>query len=86
MKSDQYKKVYEGKAVEVNLIRTILEDNGISAIVKDDMMSQVFPLYVASGELKPVKIYIDHSSFDEGSKLVKIYTKQIDQNERNGEK
>jgi len=85
MKSDQYKKVFEGRAVEANLVKNILEDNGISVIVKDDMMSQVFPVYVATGELKPVKIYVDHSSFERGRKLVEIYTKQVDQNQKNGE-
>ncbi len=84
MKSEQYKKVFEGKAVEADLVKNILEENGISTIVKEDMMSQVFPLYVATGELKPVKVYIDRSSFEEGSKLVAIYTKQINQDEVNG--
>ena len=76
MKSDQYKKVFEGSAIEADLIKNMLEDNGISAIIKDDMMSQVFPLYVASGELKPVKVYVDRENFDRGQELVDIYTKQ----------
>ncbi len=86
MKSDQYKKVFEGKAVEANFVRNILEENGISSIVKDDMMSQVFPLYVASGELKPVKVYVDRSSFDDARRLVDIYTKNIDDDSIKGEK
>lgn len=80
MKSDQYKKVFEGSAIEADLIKNMLEDNGISAIIKDDMMSQVFPLYVASGELKPVKVYIDRENFDRGQELVDIYIKQDNNN------
>lgn len=74
MKSDQFKKVFEGSAVEANFIKTLLEENGIPVIIKEDMMSQVFPLYVASGELKPVKIYIDRKDDEKARKLISAYS------------
>lgn len=70
--------VFEGKAVEANFVISFLEENGIPSIVKNDMISQVFPIYVASGELKPVKVYVDRAFYDAACRLVDIYTKNID--------
>jgi hypothetical protein len=86
LKSDQYKKVFEGKAIEANFVKGILDENGISSIVKDDMMSQVFPLYVASGELKPVKVYVDRDAYENARRLIDIYTSNRDDQNLDEEK
>ena len=74
MKSMAYKQVFEGKAIEVHFVREILEVNGILSLVKEDMLSQIFPLYVTSGELQPVKIYVENDKLEEAQRLIQIYT------------
>jgi len=74
VKSEAYKQIFTGKAIEANFIRQLLEDNGISSLVKEDSLSQVFPLFVASGELQPVKLYVVKDDYADSLNLIKIYT------------
>jgi hypothetical protein len=73
MKSDQYKKVFEGSAIDANLIKDILAGEGISTIIKEDMLSQIFPMFVASGDLKPLKVYVDKIYSAQASQIIEEY-------------
>ncbi len=65
--------VFAGKAIEANYVKSILEDNGITPLLKNDMLSQLFPLYVFSNDLQPVKVYVDKSEFDKANQLIRGY-------------
>jgi hypothetical protein len=58
MKSD-IALVFEGKILDANYIISILEENGISSLLKDNLKSQLYPLYVTYGWIKPVKIFVE---------------------------
>ena len=64
---------FEGKAVDANFVITLLQENNIPAFSKDDMMSQVFPLFVFSGELHPVKVYVEKNDKIRALEIIKAY-------------
>jgi len=75
--------VFAGKAIEANFVKSILEDNGITPLLKNDMLSQLFPLYVFSKDLQPVKVYVDKNEFDRAKELISGYFDDADMgNER----
>jgi hypothetical protein len=51
--------VFEGKSLDANYIKSILEENGISSLLKDNLKGQLYPLYVTYGWIKPVKVYVE---------------------------
>jgi len=51
--------VFEGKILDAHYIFSLLEENGISSLLKDNLKSQLYPLYVTYGWLKPVKIFVE---------------------------
>ena len=51
--------VFEGKIIDANYLQSVLEENGISSILKDNLKGQLYPLYVTYGWIKPVKIFVE---------------------------
>jgi len=51
--------VFEGKSLDANYIKSILEENGISSLLKDNLKGQLYPLYVTYGWIKPVKVFVE---------------------------
>jgi hypothetical protein len=80
LKSSQLKMVFAGKAIEANYVKSILEDNGITPLLKNDMLGQLFPLYVLSNDLQPVKVYVDKNEFDRAKQLINSYFEDEDSN------
>ena len=78
VKSSQLKMVFEGKAIEANYVKSILEDNGMTPLLKNDMLSQLFPLYVFSKDLQPVRVYVDKNEFDRAKQLLRDYFENKD--------
>jgi hypothetical protein len=69
MKSD-LALVFEGKIVEANYISRLLEQNGISSLLKDNLKSQLYPLYVTYGWIKPVKIYVEEKNEKKAKEII----------------
>jgi hypothetical protein len=51
--------VFEGNFVDANYIKSILEKNGISSLLKENLKGQLYPMYVAYGWIMPVKIFVE---------------------------
>jgi hypothetical protein len=51
--------VFEGNTVDANYIVSLLEENGISSLIKDNLKGQLYPLYVTYGWIKPVKVFVE---------------------------
>lgn len=71
MKSD-LSLVFEGKILEANYIVSVLEKNGISSLLKDNMKSQLYPLYVTYGWIKPVKVFVEKKNETKAREIIKI--------------
>jgi len=76
MKSKEYSLAFQGKPVDANFVATILEQNGIESILKIDMMGQLFPLFVFSGRLDPVKVFVFKSDLKKSKEIIAGYFEQ----------
>ena len=75
MKNSDIEKAFEGKHVDANYVKNLLEDNGIAALLKNDTMGQMFPLFVADGSLHPVKVFVDKENLEKAQEIVNAYFK-----------
>ncbi len=73
MKNSDYKKAFEGKHIDANYVKNLLEDSDIPAFLKNDTMGQMFPLFVAEGSLHPVKVYVDKENLEKARQLIDAY-------------
>ena len=75
MKNSDFKKAFEGKHIDANYVKFLLEDNDISAFLKNDTMGQMFPLFVADGSLHPVQVFVDKENLKKAQEIVSAYFK-----------
>ena len=66
---------FEGKHVDANYVKKLLEDNGIAVLLKNDTMGQMFPLFVADGSLHPVKVFVDKENLEKAQEVIEAYFK-----------
>ena len=65
MKSKDFSIAFEGKSVDANFVKNILDEHGIQSFLKNNTMSQLFPLFVTHGGVNPVKVYVFKKDIDE---------------------
>lgn len=75
MKNSDFEKAFEGKHIDANFVKILLEDNDIAAFLKNDTMGQMFPLFVADGSLHPVKVFVDKENLEKAQEIVNAYFK-----------
>jgi hypothetical protein len=62
--------VFEGKSIEANYIKNVLEENGITSLLKDNLKGQLYPLYVNYGWIKPVKLFVEKKNKKKASEII----------------
>ena len=62
--------VFEGKSLDANYIKSILEENGISSLLKDNLKGQLYPLYVNYGWIKPVKVFVEKQNENKAKEII----------------
>jgi hypothetical protein len=75
MKSD-ITVVFEGKFIDANYLKSILEENGISSLIKNNLTGQLYPMYVAYGWIKQVKVFVEKKNEKKAKEIVSIYFDQ----------
>ena len=65
--------VFAGEYWEASIIKEILEDNNIGAILKDEIMGSILPYYVTAGGSAAVKIVVSKGEMDASLKLIKEF-------------
>jgi len=73
MKSKEFNVVFEGKSIDANFVKNILEENNIRCMLKDDLMGQLFPLFVTHGGIKPVKVFVLKNDIKEAKNIITSY-------------
>lgn len=68
--------VFEGKLLDANYIKSILEENGISSLSKDNLKGQLYPLYVTYGWIKPVKIFVEKKNEKKAKEIIDAFYKE----------
>jgi hypothetical protein len=68
--------VFEGKLLDANYIKSILEKNGISSLSKDNLKGQLYPLYVTYGWIKPVKVFVEKKNEKKAKEIIDEFFKE----------
>ena len=53
--------IYRGNIVQADLLKTLLEGEGISATLADEFVGMIAPHLSAPGGAQPVKVFVAHS-------------------------
>jgi len=64
--------VFEGKSFEANYIKTVLEKNDITSLLKEYLKGQLYPMYVNYGWIKPVKVFVEKKNKEKAIEIINI--------------
>ncbi len=67
--------VFEGSPIDSELVKLILNDNGIVASLKNQLMGTIAPWQVSSGGFEPVKVEISERDKEKALKLIDEFNK-----------
>jgi hypothetical protein len=62
--------VHAGSAIETGFVKSLLEEYGIAAILRDEMMGAIAPWYIAPGGVGAVKILIARSDYERARAII----------------
>ncbi len=69
--------IYRGNPINAEIIKDILNDNGIIASLKNQLMSSIAPFYVAAGGVDPVGVEIFARDKEKALVLIEAFNKSI---------
>ncbi|MCK4261745.1 DUF2007 domain-containing protein [bacterium] len=65
--------VYAGTSLDANFVKSLLENHGITAFLKDEIMGDLAPWYVAPGGAGAVKIVIAKRELNKAKPIVQNF-------------
>ena len=65
--------VFAGNSIDAEIVKSLLEDSGIKAFLKDDNMGSIAPWHVSAGGAGAVKIIINSNDYDKAKLIVEKY-------------
>ncbi len=69
--------VFAGKTVDVEIVKSLMENAEIEAFLKDENIGNIFPFQAAGGGAGAVKLYISSEDYEKGKEIVEEYYKNI---------
>lgn len=63
-------RVYAGNATEAHIIKGLLEDSGITAFLKDEIIGTIAPFYVSPGGVGAVKIIVAKKDVERAKNII----------------
>lgn len=75
MAEDQIKSVivYASTPIEASIVQGLLENAGIPAFLRDDLMGTIFPWHAAPGGAGAVKVVVSSTYLSEAQQIVSQY-------------
>jgi len=73
MENSEFSVAFEGKSVDAEFVKNILDENGIECFLKDDNMGHLFPLFVTHGGINPVKVFVLQKDIVEAKKIIENF-------------
>lgn len=70
---EEIKLVFEGSSIDADFVTNILKDSGISTLVKNKNIGNLFPHHEIHGDFHPVKIFVKNSDFENARGIVEAY-------------
>lgn len=65
--------VFEGSSVDAGFVTNILEDSGVSTLVKNKTLGSLYPHYASHGGVHPVKIFVKKSDYQNACGIIETY-------------
>ena len=62
--------VHAGDAIESGFVKSLLEEYGIPAFLRDEMMGAIAPWYIAPGGVGAVKVLIARSDYERARAII----------------
>jgi hypothetical protein len=62
--------VHAGNSVEAGFVKSLLEEYGIAARLRDEMMGTIAPWYVAPGGVGAVKVVVARSDYERAKAII----------------
>ena len=69
--------VFEGTIVEVDLLKSKIESEGITCFLKDNYMGTQAPFYTSVGGTAPIKLVVPKSDVKKVQPIIKEYIKKM---------
>lgn len=78
MKDSQLTVIFKGNPVEAEMIKNMLVEHGIRAILKNQLMGSIAPWHVSPGGFDPVEVEILANNKEEALKLIEEFNAGTD--------
>lgn len=73
--------VFAGNAWQTGLLKSLLENAEIEALIKDEIIGTLAPWWTASGGVGSVKVVVDPDNYDKAMIVVEEFEKNLKQEE-----
>jgi Putative prokaryotic signal transducing protein len=80
MRHEDFCVVYSGSIVKADLLKCLLEGEGIQAFLEDEFIGMIAPYLSSGGGAGAVKVLVAKSDMDQALAIVKSFMKGDDRN------
>jgi hypothetical protein len=74
MPHEGFSVIYSGDSFQADLLKSLLEGNGIQAVLEDEFLGRMYPYAVPGG----VKVIVPNAELDEARRIVEKYVTRPD--------
>ena len=74
MPHEDFSIVYSGASLQADLVKSLLEGNGIQAVLEDEFLGRMYPYAIPGG----VKVLVPNGDFDEAQEIVEKFLTRPD--------
>jgi len=78
---DNLKRVFTGSNLDANFVKSILEENGIGAMVRNTLRESLSGGYVSGAPEDSSRVFVEEKNYDEAMKLVNAYLESLEDKE-----
>ncbi len=75
---DDLKRVFTGSNLDANFVKSILEENGIGAMVRNTLRESLSAGFVSGAPEDSSRVFVEEKNYDEAMKLVDAYLESLE--------
>jgi len=76
--------VFSGTPWQAGMVKTLLENSGISAYMQDVIMGTLNPWWTAAGGAGAIRVFVSDADFDHAKEIVTAYEKNQKEDNESG--
>ena len=77
MSEDELVTVFEGALIEVDILKSRLEAEGITCFLNDNYMGTLAPFYTSVGGVSPIKIIVPKTEKERAKPIIEDYLQKM---------